>query len=263
MLAALHEALDEIAEDPEVARRDPGRRRPRLLRRARPERDAGGRGRPRTGGAACFADLFARCAARDDRGSATLPQPVIAEVRGLATAAGCQLVATCDLAVAAEGARFGVNGVNIGLFCSTPMVALTRNVAAQGGVRDAGDRPLRRRRGGAAPWPRQPRRAGGRPARPRRTSWPTTIAGKLWRGGADRQAAVPRPGRPDRAGRLCACRRGDGREHAAGATPTRASQASWKSAAEWRPDRGRAASAAVSVRRADRPWLGQAGRRYQ
>ena len=55
-----------------------------------------------------------------------LPQPVIAEVHGIATAAGCQLVATCDLAVAAEGTRFGVNGVNIGLFCSTPMVALTR-----------------------------------------------------------------------------------------------------------------------------------------
>ncbi|HEU0220990.1 MAG TPA: enoyl-CoA hydratase [Paracoccaceae bacterium] len=60
-----------------------------------------------------------------------LPQPVIAEVRGIATAAGCQLVATCDMAVAAETARFGVNGVNIGLFCSTPMVALTRNVPAK------------------------------------------------------------------------------------------------------------------------------------
>lgn len=79
------------------------------------------------GGAARFADLFDRCAAvmaqiRD------LPQPVIARVQGLATAAGCQLVATCDLAVAVEEAEFGVNGVDIGLFCSTPMVALTRNV---------------------------------------------------------------------------------------------------------------------------------------
>ena len=82
------------------------------------------------GGAAAFADLFARCAAmmsaiRD------LPQPVIAEVHGMATAAGCQLVASCDMAVAAEGTRFGVNGVNIGLFCSTPMVALSRNVPAK------------------------------------------------------------------------------------------------------------------------------------
>jgi enoyl-CoA hydratase/carnithine racemase len=57
-----------------------------------------------------------------------LPKPVIAEVHGVATAAGCQLVATCDLAVAAQNARFATPGVNIGLFCSTPMVALTRAV---------------------------------------------------------------------------------------------------------------------------------------
>jgi len=57
-----------------------------------------------------------------------LPKPVIAEVHGVATAAGCQLVATCDLAVAAEDTRFATPGVNIGLFCSTPMVALTRAV---------------------------------------------------------------------------------------------------------------------------------------
>lgn len=58
----------------------------------------------------------------------SLPQPVIAEVQGIATAAGCQLVATCDLAVAARFARFATPGVNVGLFCSTPMVALSRNV---------------------------------------------------------------------------------------------------------------------------------------
>jgi enoyl-CoA hydratase/carnithine racemase len=57
-----------------------------------------------------------------------LPKPVIAEVHGIATAAGCQLVATCDLAVAAEEARFATPGINIGLFCSTPMVALSRAV---------------------------------------------------------------------------------------------------------------------------------------
>jgi enoyl-CoA hydratase/carnithine racemase len=57
-----------------------------------------------------------------------LPQPVIARVHGMAAAAGCQLVATCDLAVAAASAGFAVNGVSIGLFCSTPMVALTRNI---------------------------------------------------------------------------------------------------------------------------------------
>ena len=58
----------------------------------------------------------------------SLPKPVIARVQGIATAAGCQLVASCDLAVAAEGARFATPGVNIGLFCSTPMVALSRAV---------------------------------------------------------------------------------------------------------------------------------------
>jgi enoyl-CoA hydratase/carnithine racemase len=79
------------------------------------------------GGAAAYADLFDRCAQVMQRLPA-LPQPVIAQVHGIATAAGCQLVASCDLAVAAEDARFGVNGVNIGLFCSTPMVALSRNL---------------------------------------------------------------------------------------------------------------------------------------
>jgi len=58
-----------------------------------------------------------------------LPQPVIAEVDGTATAAGCQLVASCDLAYASDAASFGVNGIDVGLFCSTPAVALTRNVA--------------------------------------------------------------------------------------------------------------------------------------
>lgn len=79
------------------------------------------------GGRGYFADLFARCGALMQL-IPSLPQPVIAEVHGIATAAGCQLVASCDMAVAAEGTRFGVNGVNIGLFCSTPMVALSRNV---------------------------------------------------------------------------------------------------------------------------------------
>jgi len=79
------------------------------------------------GGKAYFADLFKRCSAMMLR-LQSLPQPVIAEVHGIATAAGCQMVASCDLAIAAEGTRFGVNGVNIGLFCSTPMVALTRNI---------------------------------------------------------------------------------------------------------------------------------------
>lgn len=79
------------------------------------------------GGVAYFRDLFVRCSKMMTT-IRSLPQPVIAQVHGIATAAGCQLVASCDLAVADDSARFGVNGVNIGLFCSTPMVALTRAV---------------------------------------------------------------------------------------------------------------------------------------
>ncbi|SMX35218.1 enoyl-CoA hydratase [Actibacterium lipolyticum] len=79
------------------------------------------------GGKAYFADLFNRCASVMT-GLQRIPQPVIAEAHGIATAAGCQLVASCDMAIAAHGTKFGVNGVNIGLFCSTPMVALSRNI---------------------------------------------------------------------------------------------------------------------------------------
>ena len=71
--------------------------------------------------------LFALCSRLMQR-IVTLPKPVIARVHGAASAAGCQLVATCDLAIAGEAARFATPGVNIGLFCSTPMVALTRAV---------------------------------------------------------------------------------------------------------------------------------------
>ncbi|MCV7223740.1 enoyl-CoA hydratase [Mycolicibacterium elephantis] len=71
--------------------------------------------------------LFAQCTAVM-MAIQRLPVPVIARVQGIATAAGCQLVAMCDLAIAGSDARFGVNGVDVGLFCSTPAVALSRNV---------------------------------------------------------------------------------------------------------------------------------------
>ena len=77
--------------------------------------------------AAFFEHIFAQCS-RLMQSIVELPQPVIAEVDGTAVAAGCQLVASCDLAYASDSARFGVNGINLGLFCSTPAVALTRNV---------------------------------------------------------------------------------------------------------------------------------------
>jgi len=74
-----------------------------------------------------YQQLFTRCGAVM-QAIVELPVPVIARVQGLATAAGCQLVASCDLAVAARSSRFAVSGINAGLFCSTPAVALSRNV---------------------------------------------------------------------------------------------------------------------------------------
>ena len=79
-------------------------------------------------GKAYFTALFAQCS-RLMQAIVRHPKPVIAQVQGIATAAGCQLVASCDLAVASSAAKFATPGVNIGLFCSTPMVALSRNVA--------------------------------------------------------------------------------------------------------------------------------------
>lgn len=127
MIAALSDELDRLASDSTikvVVLKGAGRAfcAGHDLREMQAARQAA------DGGAAAFKDLFDRCAAMMQRLPA-LPQPVIAQAHGIATAAGCQLLASCDLAVAAEGTRFGVNGVNIGLFCSTPMVALTRKVA--------------------------------------------------------------------------------------------------------------------------------------
>src|SRR5258706_3972250 len=76
---------------------------------------------------AYYAKLFAQCSDVMLK-ILHLPQPVIARVHGIATAAGCQLVAMCDLVVASEAARFAVSGINVGLFCSTPGVALSRQV---------------------------------------------------------------------------------------------------------------------------------------
>ena len=127
MIDALQEAFDEAAETPGVKciiLRGAGRAfcaghdlKELTAARNRPDR-----------GHEYFKMIFDKCAAMM-MSIIRLPQPVIAEVHGAAVAAGCQLVATCDMAVASERARFGVNGVDIGLFCSTPMVALSRNVS--------------------------------------------------------------------------------------------------------------------------------------
>jgi enoyl-CoA hydratase/carnithine racemase len=127
MIAALQAELDAAARDEEVraiviaakgtvfcAGHD-------LKELTRHRRDADG-GR-------AFLGLLMRQCAKMMRSIVMSPKPVIAAVEGTASAAGCQLVASCDLAVAAEGATFVTPGVNIGLFCSTPMVALSRNVS--------------------------------------------------------------------------------------------------------------------------------------
>ena len=126
MLAALHTSLDEIANDRSIrAVIISGNGKAFCAGHDLKQMTAGRQAED--GGRAYFKDLFDRCAAMMARVQ-SLPQPVIAQVHGIATAAGCQLVATCDLAIAAQGTKFGVNGVNIGLFCSTPMVALSRNI---------------------------------------------------------------------------------------------------------------------------------------
>jgi len=124
MIGALQDTLDSIADDQTISvvviagdgRAFCAGHDLREMQAARQSPDKG---------AIALADLFARCTKLMLR-IQSLPQPVIAQVHGLAAAAGCQLVATCDLAVAQEDTKFGVNGINIGLFCSTPMVALTR-----------------------------------------------------------------------------------------------------------------------------------------
>ena len=121
LMSALDEALEAIAPDPAVrvvviAGEGPAFCAGHDLREMRADR-----------GEARMAALFAQCSALMTR-IVRLPKPVIARVHGIATAAGCQLVASCDLAVAAADARFATPGVNIGLFCSTPMVALSRAV---------------------------------------------------------------------------------------------------------------------------------------
>jgi len=102
-----------------------------IVRGAGPAFSAGHDLRELAGGdQASYQDLFALCTAVMEA-IRKLPQPVIAQVHGIATAAGCQLAATCDLVVAAEDASFATPGVKIGLFCSTPAVALARAVPAK------------------------------------------------------------------------------------------------------------------------------------
>jgi enoyl-CoA hydratase/carnithine racemase len=126
MMAELHRVLKEIADDKGVravviAANGPVFSAGHDLKELTARRSDADRGR------AYFAEIMNACSAMM-QAIVHLPKPVVAAVQGIATAAGCQLVASCDLAVASEAATFATPGVDIGLFCSTPMVALSRNV---------------------------------------------------------------------------------------------------------------------------------------
>ena len=133
LLRALDEALTDIAADKNV---------PAVVLAASGSafcaghdlKELTGRRSDPDGGRAYFREIMTRCSAMMQR-IVNLPQPVIAAVQGVASAAGCQLVASCDLAVASTAAGFATPGVDIGLFCSTPMVALSRNVARKHAVK--------------------------------------------------------------------------------------------------------------------------------
>ncbi|ADV00097.1 enoyl-CoA hydratase [Alicycliphilus denitrificans] len=124
MLAALHQALDEVARDESA--------RVVVLAAAGKAFCAGHnlKDMAQHPDLAWYQDLFARCS-RVMLAIHKLPVPVIARVHGMATAAGCQLVAQCDLAVASEAASFATSGIHYGLFCATPSVPLVRNVPAK------------------------------------------------------------------------------------------------------------------------------------
>jgi enoyl-CoA hydratase/carnithine racemase len=126
LIAELHAALTDIGNDAGVravviAANGPAFCAGHDMKELTAHRTDGDRGR------AYFARVMNACSAMM-QAIVHLPQPVVAAVQGIATAAGCQLVASCDLAVASEAATFATPGVDIGLFCSTPMVALSRNV---------------------------------------------------------------------------------------------------------------------------------------
>ena len=153
-LAALEEWLDWIAHDPDA--------RVVVIRSEGPVFSSGhDLNELVNGDAGEYTAVFDACT-RVMEGIRLLPKPVIAQVQGLATAAGCQLVATCDIAVAADTAAFATPGVQIGLFCTTPGVAVARSVMPKKAMEmlltgrpDFGP-------GGPGVWPHQPHRAAGR-----------------------------------------------------------------------------------------------------
>ena len=127
MIAALHAAIASTSGDPSV-RVVIIAASGKLFSAGHDLKEMTGHRGDADGGRAFFEQTFGFCSLLMES-IVELPQPVIAEVDGIATAAGCQLIASCDLAVASDRSRFGVNGIDVGLFCSTPAVALTRNIS--------------------------------------------------------------------------------------------------------------------------------------
>ena len=161
-------------------------------------------------GRAFFERAMTRCAELM-RGIVALEKPVIAAVEGVATAAGCQLVAACDLAIAGADARFALPGVSIGLFCSTPLVAVGRAVSRKHAMEMALTGDLYDARDGRALRPRQSRRPGRRGAR--RSARARSAHRRPFGGDAgDRQARVLSPDRHAARRSLRARRAGDGRK---------------------------------------------------
>ena len=142
-----------------------------------------------------------------------IPQPVIARVHGAAAAAGCQLVSMCDLAVAADSAKFGLSGINAGIFCSTPAVGVGRNIGRKRALELLFTGRADRRADRARLGPRQPRRAGYGDRR-RGAHAGVGDRGQESRRGGARQARVLRADRSGSRRRVCAGRRNDGVQHA-------------------------------------------------
>ena len=126
VMAELHRAITDFGDDPSIAAIVIAANGP-VFSAGHDLKELTAHRGDADGGRAFFTQTMTACSALM-QAIVACPKPVIAAVEGTATAAGCQLVATCDLAVAADAAEFGTPGVNIGLFCSTPMVALSRNV---------------------------------------------------------------------------------------------------------------------------------------
>jgi enoyl-CoA hydratase/carnithine racemase len=126
LIAELHAALEDIGNDATVGALVIAANGP-AFSAGHDMKELTARRADADGGRAYFAHIMTACSAMM-QAIVQLPKPVVAAVQGVATAAGCQLVASCDLAVASEAATFATPGVDIGLFCSTPMVALSRNV---------------------------------------------------------------------------------------------------------------------------------------